>query len=456
MKPETVSVRLYQVGFGDCFLLTIGYGADGERHVLIDFGQKSAIRRSDTVARPAMGDKALAAVAANIRQRTGEAGLAGVVVTHRHEDHISGFGVPDALDQLAHVKPKVVLQPWTEDRDLPADASKPVGSSPRFLAGLSAARTMVERLATDPFRQRTSVAGREIVALARFQLANQAAITGLHTFKTGDDPAKFEYLVAADKERAAPSTALADELPGVEIEILGPPRPEVWPQIRRQREDDPQYWLQMTDALQSAVGLGVAEVPLADVGEPGQQEDAQIAQLVEVGPVRWLLDKLRRQQLRSVQRIVTWLDSSLNNTSVILLFRVGERRLLFGGDAQWENWSYALTAHPAIEAITTDPSRLDLYKVGHHGSRNATPKNALFPLWKRRRRRTDRMLALMSTLSDAYGEAGGHPVPSAALTTALRDSFRLVSTEEFGPGGLWRDFAAPAEGSAPFEQTASG
>jgi hypothetical protein len=32
----------------------------------------------------------------------------------------------------------------------------------------------------------------------------------------------------------------------------------------------------------------------------------------------------------------------MNNTSVILFFEVGSKKLLFPGDAQIENWSYAL------------------------------------------------------------------------------------------------------------------
>ena len=41
--PVKLTIRAYQVGFGDCFLLTFQYPKNGkkddnERHVLIDFG----------------------------------------------------------------------------------------------------------------------------------------------------------------------------------------------------------------------------------------------------------------------------------------------------------------------------------------------------------------------------------------------------------------------------------
>ena len=37
-KPKSVEVRSYQVGFGDCFLLSFVYSGTDKRHVLIDFG----------------------------------------------------------------------------------------------------------------------------------------------------------------------------------------------------------------------------------------------------------------------------------------------------------------------------------------------------------------------------------------------------------------------------------
>lgn len=73
------------------------------------------------------------------------------------------------------------------------------------------------------------------------------------------------------------------------------------------------------------------------------------------------------------------MDDQLNNTSLILLFSVegdgGTKRMLFGGDAQIENWEYALKLAD-VEANRVLLRDVDLYKVGHHGSRNATPRTS--------------------------------------------------------------------------------
>ena len=44
-QPQTVEIRSFQVGFGDCFLLSFVYGRKQRRHVLIDFGT-TALPRS--------------------------------------------------------------------------------------------------------------------------------------------------------------------------------------------------------------------------------------------------------------------------------------------------------------------------------------------------------------------------------------------------------------------------
>jgi hypothetical protein len=58
-------------------------------------------------------------------------------------------------------------------------------------------------------------------------------------------------------------------------------------------------------------------------------------------------------------------DALLNNTSLILLFRVGKTSLLFPGDPQIENWSYALFAAPNRKEIRKQLAGARFYKVAH-------------------------------------------------------------------------------------------
>jgi len=234
VTPTEVAVRMYQVGFGDCFLLSFTYGPGDVRHLLIDFGQKSGVKRRD--GGPAMGDKALIAVAEDIRGRVGDGLLAGIVVSHRHEDHLSAFGIPKVEEIISSLHPQVVLRPWTERPEAARDEGKPTRTEGRYLAGLAAATGMAEQLAVHRFAAERSVAGQALIGAARSELPNGPAIRALERI---GDAATAEYLAARRPGEPEVSTAIADHLPGVTIDILGPPRPDAWPPIRGQREDDP-------------------------------------------------------------------------------------------------------------------------------------------------------------------------------------------------------------------------
>src|SRR5262249_7778137 len=78
-------------------------------------------------------------------------------------------------------------------------------------------------------------------------------------------------------------------------------------------------------------------------------------------------------------------DNTLNNQSLVVLFTFGGKHLLFVGDAQWGNWENFLfggALGTAGHTGLTDQSKsilgqVDFYKVGHHGSTNATPADAV-------------------------------------------------------------------------------
>ena len=82
----------------------------------------------------------------------------------------------------------------------------------------------------------------------------------------------------------------------------------------------------------------------------------------------------------------------MNNTSVILLIHVpaagGDRSpAVLRGRTDRELGVRPEVAPDAEQASTS--SAVDLYKVGHHGSRNATPRT-LFNLWSEPATRTGR------------------------------------------------------------------
>jgi hypothetical protein len=147
------------------------------------------------------------------------------------------------------------------------------------------------------------------------------------------------------------------------------------------------------------------------------------------------VEQMQGQQVGSVERIVRIMDGVLNNTSVIVLVQAGDRRLLFPGDAEHMNWEYALDLAPDREALREELRRVDLYKVGHHGSRNATPK-ALVALWSEGAAAQRPRVALVSTRAGVF-PVGETPrtkpltaVPRIALVNRLVEVATLYSTGE--------------------------
>jgi hypothetical protein len=144
--------------------------------------------------------------------------------------------------------------------------------------------------------------------------------------------------------------------------------------------------------------------------------------------------------------LVRSLDDYLNNTSLILIFEFGRQRLVFPGDAQVENWSYALFEARNRAAIRRRLRNATFYKVGHHGSLNATPRT----LWSSFRRRADaagpdRLATMVSTLRDKHGDpARGTEVPRTKLVEELARLSEFHTTEELtSQSPFWVDVVLP-------------
>jgi hypothetical protein len=140
----------------------------------------------------------------------------------------------------------------------------------------------------------------------------------------------------------------------------------------------------------------------------------------------------------------SWLDRALNNTSLVFVIELDGRCLLFPGDAQWGAWRTILDNSEARSLL----ARTDLYKVGHHGSHNGTPKSLV----------GDLLPAQVTSLISVQSMKRWTAIPQSDLVEALADGGRHVlradrpaampPTVRRDPSGLWSELdfapAAPA------------
>jgi len=432
--PERVTLRLYQAGFGEVQLLSFLYGDpldDGrnERHVLIDFGSTHSPKGAQA--------NLLVQAAELVREHT-SGRLDAIVVTHRHKDHISGFGIKQAADVIASLQPRLVVRPWTEDPALPRDATAPLGAGDgdgdarsRFGMRLAAGQQLAAQIESLVKGARTDSTRGKLAQAASDQLPNARAIRFLDELA---ERTAGEYL------HAGQSTQLEQVVPGITVRVLGPPTIEEAPDIVKQRATDPdEFWMLQLKAIE------VLTPDRLDTRVPKRPEG------VPPGPVAWLVDRLARQQIGALMRLVRTVDDALNNTSLILLIDAGDRRLLLPGDAQIENWSWALTNAPNTDELRALLADVDLYKVGHHGSRNATPRS-LFRLWTEEAADPQRpMCALMSTMADVHGDTEATAVPRATLVEALTGRMQVFGrTDKLQNDVPFTAVEAPTSGKVPF------
>jgi beta-lactamase superfamily II metal-dependent hydrolase len=419
--PAGLRVRMYRVGFGDFFLLSVRT-ANGNSHVLIDCG----VHAQD-----------LGSMREAVTQMAKDCGnhLSLVIMTHRHADHISGFG--SCSDIFAGIAVDRVWMPWFDD---PGNEQ-----AKNIQAGICAmadhfGRQFRARLAAQP-----DDATKQMLAMtenitgglgADGVSANEKALKVLHGgFKTKAD---YGYYKAGDAAQLPRDLEAA----GLTAQILGPPIDSV---LIKQMTDKGQQYL--AGDVESPDGSEPVK-PFADAFRA--TDEAYGPRAFELYGPDQIVHMIGDAQPDALAAQALAADKTLNNQSLVILFSYGGKNLLFAGDAQWGNWenflyggTYGTPGHTKLtanaEAIL---SKIDFYKVGHHGSANATPRDAVMAM-------RAGCVGMCSTQEHAYNE-----VPRSPLLDALRSRMndQLARSDQVAISDAQQ--ANPAAGPLPSGFTA--
>lgn len=418
LPPENgVTVRMYRIGHGDCFLLAFASDTkDKPVYVLIDCGYKPGSPQK-FIKPTTEKETQIAKITNNIRKATG--GFLDVaVITHEHQDHVNGIteanfkGISIGETWLA----------WTEDPDDGIAISlrtafqdkllQLVASRNRLAAGGSSEQLkriddLLEfELGWDSESGSAPTAG-ELLAAA----GDPSKSRNKNSMKLFKDRSRTKYIRPHEEILTIPRAkdlrifALGPPRDAEKIEDLDPQGEETFKSEEEHKAalSPRDYFLAAVDSDRLPLNLPFANqyrVPLdkaaskktprefreffighygqsvkQENGAPGNTEDPATSREVP-DDAEWR--RIDHEWLYSAEQLALDMNDYTNNSSLVLAFELGKggKVLLFAADAQRGNWvSWSEKDWKDGDRIIKAGdllARTVLYKVGHHGSHNAT------------------------------------------------------------------------------------
>lgn len=438
-KKGELRIRMYRVGFGDFFLMTVPTD-EGPQHILIDCGVTPGKTKKGDIG-------TIKAAVAHMAEETDKK-LALIIVTHRHQDHIIGFS--RAAEIFNDFKVGALwMSFWETEYDPNEKKEKKKSLAAEFQDELTAlALNMQSRLALagkdDPetdeilamLQNATGVDHTEFAVKGGAAAGNKAGKGGGTNAKSleflksglGIEP---QYYVKGDKPKLP--KVLKDA--GLTAQILGPP------------PTDAVDFMKLMD-LKKGVGQYLGEAgdgpattfdPFgkswhADASDYPKSAFRELGRESKKAPHAVMEAAIQAAQPDLLFTAAKTLDNFLNNQSLVVFFTFKGKKLLFAGDAQggnWEYWMYGGTPEkaPSADKIEKDSksilSDLDFYKMGHHGSTNATPVSAVETMG-------GNFASMCSTQEDSFGSVDNNSeVPRIPLLEALAKKSALVRSDQY-------------------------
>lgn len=413
-----VRVRMYRQGLGDCFLLTFPTGSERPFFMMIDCGVLLGTENG--------GDQMKKVVRDIIDTTEGRVDL--LVATHQHWDHLSGFvQASDLFARADDENPEGKLRvdrlwlAWTEDptnrlakqiRAKQKRREQALRATVQSLHALSAEIQREEALRTgimEPKKPKAGEAQDEAerplalkVSMAATQVEDVLGFFGA----AGSGSTEDALGIVRDCARATRFCRPDDDpitlrqVPGVRFFVLGPPENEELIKrsdpSKRDSEvyEDAEHALNLDNAFFAAALPGETPEAVRDVSLPFDRcyqipvEQARQTRFFQ----RHYYDedpeqtRYKDQAWRRIQadwtsmasQLALHLDNDTNNTSLALAIELADsgKVLLFPADAQVGNWLSWADLSWTVGGRKVDAHdllrRTVLYKVGHHGSHNAT------------------------------------------------------------------------------------
>ena len=470
LKPPKngVTVRMYRQGHGDCFLLAFPRKGSATKpvYVLIDCGYKPGS--------PAfVHQRPIQDTVDHIRESTGGR-LDLVILTHEHQDHLNGIWKKNN----PYFEDFEILEAWTAWTEDPADtdANTLRNHHHDVLLGLIAAR---RRLALAVGPQDTAL--RRLDDLLTLEFGGEDEVVSEALLSAAADPAASinKQGLKLVKDKAEKNRGVSYLEPGdgplpvseasaVQAFILGPPRDpgllsDEDPRGTEAFPDDDAHGFTFVGAASAGPAGGSSPfttkyaIPMDRAfsdddpfygdhygsDSAGSSEDAGAETLDNVA---WR--RIEDEWLYSAEALALTLNKGINNTSLVVAFELQDSKkvLFFAADAQrgsWVSWT-GHTWKDGMRTVTTRDllGRTVLYKVGHHGSHNATlagTKDDDYPnlSWMASGAASGEFTAMITAVNEwalnKMKPPWRHPLPSIKLALETKAQGRVFQTDTDEP-----------------------
>ncbi len=432
-NTRELTIRMYNQGLGDCFLLTFP-GNEKPFHILIDCGALDSKHYDKNN---------IIAVVKDIKEQTGGR-LDAVVATHEHWDHISGFTqAKEVFDQIT------VDKVWTAWTDEPGN---PIAQEfkEKFKKSKKAVKKAISLIPDDKKNHQLGLYKKAITELFNFsdgiKLKSENDEVETEEEKKGRTEVAWENFLGLSKTKVyCNPKKMPLELDGVadvRAYILGPPDSADYIKKKLSTKETYDTGKHSFSAFSSFIAAFMDD---DDNDREVKMRSQPFDERFRVKPddarnkiffqnnygfaetdkgLEWR--RITYDWLAQAGELALHLDSYTNNTCLAMAIELGEsgKVLLFPGDAQVGNWlswndlSWKIkNKDGSLREVKIDDllAQTVFYKVGHHGSHNATMRA------KGLEKMTNSELVAMIPVHRKTAQDQAWEFPYAPLWTRLRE-----------------------------------